>query len=316
MGRPWWRRAAFDEECEEPGSHLARAMAYETLVVAFTAVAVAVLVFVVSRGQFEDLYVKVGGATPSDEVVVMSIGEEALHLWDASDPEPTLTPRGLLAQLVTFCDAAGASVVVLDVLLDRPAEDDILLLHAARSAQAPVVGATRFMETEPVSGAEFAAGLAPIYGDVLRPGFANLQVEEPWLFSDAKLVRKAPLRREVSLSRLSGAWPMNIIGAEQGEGVVIESLALVAARAHGADIVIGEDPLLIAFSGPERSGSIPTVRASAALRALGASALAFSEGLIFLDDKDAPRAREAFEKAVAADPNLQPAKDALAALEI
>jgi hypothetical protein len=46
------------------------------------------------------------------------------------------------------------------------------------------------------------------------------------------------------------------------------------------------------------------------------AALAFSEGLIFLDDKDAPRARESFEKAIAADPNLQPAKDALAALDI
>ena len=46
------------------------------------------------------------------------------------------------------------------------------------------------------------------------------------------------------------------------------------------------------------------------------AALAFSEGLIFLDGKDTPRAREAFEKAVAADPNLQPAKDALAALDI
>lgn len=46
------------------------------------------------------------------------------------------------------------------------------------------------------------------------------------------------------------------------------------------------------------------------------AALAFSEGLIFLDGKDAPRAREAFEKAIAADPDLQPAKDALAALDI
>ena len=46
------------------------------------------------------------------------------------------------------------------------------------------------------------------------------------------------------------------------------------------------------------------------------AALAFSEGLIFLDGEDAPRAREAFEKAVAADPNLQPAKDALAALDL
>lgn len=46
------------------------------------------------------------------------------------------------------------------------------------------------------------------------------------------------------------------------------------------------------------------------------AAVAFSEGLIFLDGKDAPRAREAFQKAVEADPNLKPAQDALAALDL
>ena len=46
------------------------------------------------------------------------------------------------------------------------------------------------------------------------------------------------------------------------------------------------------------------------------AAIAFSEGLIFLDGKDAPRAREAFQKAVDADPNLKPAQDALAALDL
>jgi len=278
MPRRWWRRAAPDEECEEPGSHLARAMAYETLVVAFTAVAVAVLVFVVSRGQFEDLYVKAGGVETSDEVVLLSIGEEALYLWDPADPEPEVTSRALLGQLVRFADAAGARVVVLDVLLDRPAED-IPLLDAARAAQAPVVGATRFATTDPVSGAEFAAGLAPIYGELIHPGFANLQVEEPWLFSEVKLVRRAPLQRQVSTARLGGPWPMNIVGAEQSDEATIESLALVAARLAGADPVIDEDPLLIAFSGPEQAGSIPTVRASAALRALGASALAEAMGV-------------------------------------
>lgn len=279
MARPWWRRAAPDEECEEPGSHLARAMAYETLVVAFTAIALAVLVFVVSRGQFEDLYVKTGGVTPSDEVVLLSIGEEALYLWDPAAPEPEVTPRPLLAQLVRFADAAGAEVIVLDVLLDRPATDDVALLDAARAARAPVVGATRFVQTDPVSGAEFAAGLAQVYGPLIQPGFANLQVEEPWLLSEDRLVRRAPLQRRVSTARLTGSWPMNIIGAEQSDEVQLESLALVAARAAGADPVLDEDPLLIAFSGPERSGAIPTVRASAALRALGAAALAEAMGV-------------------------------------
>ena len=47
-----------------------------------------------------------------------------------------------------------------------------------------------------------------------------------------------------------------------------------------------------------------------------AAAVSFSEGLIYLDKKDLPRAREAFESAVAANPNLDAAKNELASLEI
>jgi TolB-like protein len=50
-------------------------------------------------------------------------------------------------------------------------------------------------------------------------------------------------------------------------------------------------------------------------RALEA-AVAFSEGLIFLDRSDVPRAREAFQQAVAANPALDAAQQALASLEI
>ncbi len=46
------------------------------------------------------------------------------------------------------------------------------------------------------------------------------------------------------------------------------------------------------------------------------AAVAFSEGLIFLDRSDVPRAREAFEQAVAASPQLEAAKHALSSLEI
>lgn len=48
-----------------------------------------------------------------------------------------------------------------------------------------------------------------------------------------------------------------------------------------------------------------------------AGALAFSQGLIHADKKDAPQAREAFEQAVAANPELEEmAKEQLAALDI
>ncbi len=49
--------------------------------------------------------------------------------------------------------------------------------------------------------------------------------------------------------------------------------------------------------------------------ALGA-AVAFSEGLIYLDKKDVGRARESFEKAVAANPKLEVAKAELANMDL
>ncbi|MFT7520471.1 MAG: TolB-like protein [Kiritimatiellia bacterium] len=47
-----------------------------------------------------------------------------------------------------------------------------------------------------------------------------------------------------------------------------------------------------------------------------AAAVAYSEGLIFLDNKDAGRARESFEKALTNDPDLQLAKAELASLDL
>lgn len=46
------------------------------------------------------------------------------------------------------------------------------------------------------------------------------------------------------------------------------------------------------------------------------AAVAYSEGLIFLDQKDTTRAREAFEKALVADPKLAAARTELAALDL
>lgn len=46
------------------------------------------------------------------------------------------------------------------------------------------------------------------------------------------------------------------------------------------------------------------------------AAVAYSEGLIHLDQKDLPRAREAFERAVAADPQLDAAKAELARMQL
>lgn len=46
------------------------------------------------------------------------------------------------------------------------------------------------------------------------------------------------------------------------------------------------------------------------------AAVAFSEGLIFLDRSDVPRARESFQQALAADPALEAAREALGSLDI
>lgn len=46
------------------------------------------------------------------------------------------------------------------------------------------------------------------------------------------------------------------------------------------------------------------------------AALAFSEGLILLDQKELGRARESFQKAVAADPRLDEARSQLAAMDL
>ncbi len=297
MSRPWWRRASPDEECQEPGSHLVRAMAYETLVVTVTAVSAAVLLFVLSRGQFEDLYLAARGSAPaSDQVTLVTIGEEALYLYDPATPRPEVTPRPLLASLVRFLDAAGAEVIVLDVLLDQEAPGDAALVEAAADFPGTVVAAERFVTSEPSSRHDFLPGLHPVFEDHILGGFANLQIEQPWLFSEAHLVRSAPMIREVSRARLAGSFPSNVVGGEQSEGWQAASLALVAATAKvggplsrlqepgiGAS-TLGlpetpaplSEPLVINFRGPERADPIPTVRAAAILRAMAQVELARS----------------------------------------
>jgi TolB-like protein len=66
---------------------------------------------------------------------------------------------------------------------------------------------------------------------------------------------------------------------------------------------------------PAPAGASETVVVAPNEQSLNA-AIAFSEGLIHLDQKDVPRAREAFEKAVAADPHLEAARAELDRLKL
>jgi CHASE2 domain-containing sensor protein len=267
-------------------------MAYEVVVIAVTFVSVAVLGFLVSRGQFEDLYIKARGPAPvSGQVALLTVGDEALYLWNPEDAQPEVTPRAMLAELIRFCDEAGAEVVVLDVLMDRAEPGDDVLANAIRETGMPVVAAVRLVETDPQSHHLFAAGITPALEDTIVPGFANLQEEEPWLFSEVTLVRKAPLTAHAATARMTGLWPMNMVGAEQSDDTVLPSLAMAGAflksqgdatelaRRLGSGESLGlpslpsEESVLINFRGREGQDGIPTAKASNALRAAGTSAM-------------------------------------------
>jgi CHASE2 domain-containing sensor protein len=296
-----------------PTSRLSHHLSYEITQAVVVAAVLAILAFVILGGRLADVYLWLRSSAPtSGQVTLLTVGEESLYLFDPSDPSPQITPRALLAELVRFVDAAGASVVVLDFLLDRPCEDDALLAAAARDHGA-VVGAERFVVSDPDSGREFAAGPAAGFGDAIASGFANLHEEQHALFSSGDLlVRRTPLVRRVAWARQEGAWPMGLVGGDQADAQVRASMPLLAAWMHtsggsAADLQrllddgCGGSPLgceldaagmglpalpgdvhellEINFRGPEGRDDIPTLRAAQVLRAAGESALMRSVGV-------------------------------------
>jgi CHASE2 domain-containing sensor protein len=311
----WLRREVPADPSMDPVSHLTHHLGYEVSQAMVVAVVLACLAFAGLGGRFADLYVWLRGSAPvSDQVTLLSIGDEALYLWDPADPAPEVTPRALLAELVRFGDAAGARVIVLDILLDRPAGGDVALASAAE-AHGAVIGAERFAVTDPGAGREFAAGITPALAGSVGAGFANLHEEERSLFSGSLLARKAPLVRRLARATLTGPYPTNLVGGEQTDGEVRPSLALLAAwlqaGGHPASHVdqliaqlhagctgrplacgIGgselglpglpaglEEPLAINFRGREHGDPITTVRAAEALRVMGQDALMRSLGV-------------------------------------
>ena len=296
-----------------PTSRLTHHLSYEITQAMVVGAVLAILAFVLLGGRFADLYLWLRPAAPvSDQVALLTVGEEALYIFDPADPAPEVTPRALLAELVRFVDAAGASVVVLDFLLDLPADGDDLLADAA-AAHGAVVGAERFVVSDPGSGREFAAGPAAAYGDTVATGFANLHEEQHALFSSGDLlVRRTPLVRRVAWARQENPWPMGLVGGDQIDAQVRPSMPLLAAYMHtsgnaavdlqrrldegcsgapltcdleAADLGLPgwpgglHDLLEIHYRGAEGADLIPTVRAAQVLRVAGESALMRSVGV-------------------------------------
>lgn len=292
-------------------TYIVRAMVYEVWVVALTGLAVSLLLFVGLGSGITDVYLQTRGVGPvSGHVAQVTIGEEALYLWDPTVPEPDVTPRALLAEIVRFLDRAGADVIVLDVLLDRPEPGDAELAAAAK-AHGAVVAAERYVLTEPATDLQFQAGVNPAYAGSLAGGFANLY-QRTTILSQDLLVRGAPLVKRVSRARATGRWPGNLVGAVQDDGAVVPSMALAAAwmfqrHRQGLSARIEElertlqehcvgapdlvcdldlpklglppadgdlaDVLPINFRAPEHSDPLPTVRAADILRVSGQAAL-------------------------------------------
>jgi adenylate cyclase len=69
------------------------------------------------------------------DIALLFIGDRSL----AQYPYQLPIDRGLLGQIVLALDAAGAKVIGLDVILDRPTDRDDRLIDAIRSSKAPVV---------------------------------------------------------------------------------------------------------------------------------------------------------------------------------
>lgn len=283
-------------------------VAHEVVVNVLAAAALGALAFVGLGGRVEDLYLRLGGAEPASSTVsVLAIDEEALYLWDPSNPEPVVTPRELLAEMVDFLRLAGARVVVVDVLTDTPAEGDEPL-RAAVLAHGRVVVAERFSPGAAGDPVPFAP--ASVLHDVALPAFANLGQEETTLFSGDMLVREVPPVVAVARAALRGPWPQNVVGGFADDDAPVPALSLAAAylattgdgpglaarlaalcggtpaRCSGGLADLGlpasdgalHDPLPIYFRGPPGADGVPTVPAARVLRLLAERALARSLG--------------------------------------
>ncbi len=309
--RRWWEPPPGMPFSPEPSGHLTRNFAYEVAVALVSFLAAVITWFIVMGGEMQDVYVFYHRHAPaSEQVSLVTIGEEALYLWNPDDPEPDVTPRPLIAELVRFLDAAGARVIVLDILLEEPAPGDEHLVAAAK-AHGAVIGAEHWRLTDPSTGRHFVPGIISAYDGAIHPAFANMEEQPASLFAAELLVRRTGLLHRVSRVRVDGVWPNNVVGSYDNNSALMPGLGLAAAWLHqerGAnpdatlrdlDKLLREhctgvplqcsitpaelgfpalpvavhEPMDINFRGPEGADDIRTVRASQILRAMGQTEL-------------------------------------------
>ena len=305
--RAWWRQDARLPYSTEPQAHLVRNMAYEIGVAIVSALSMLIVVFLAYGGSFRDVYTLTRAYAPtSSRVALVTVGDDALYLWDSENPHPERTSRAMLANVVRFLEAADADVVVLDYLLDGNTEEDVSLAEAARSHGRVVVAEAAHL-SDPASGRRFSVAPAAAIDQTTTSGIANFQEERASLVSEERYVRSSPLLARVARVRTTGPFPSGIVGALQDDAAVLPSLALQAAwlaQHPGADpsslqtmlqLSCGDTPLRckldwsdlgipaaptppssileINFRGPEQGDGLPTIPASRILRAMGETAL-------------------------------------------
>lgn len=197
-----------------------------------------ILGFTAFGGMFLDVYQNLSPSEPvSGEVTLLTIGPEALHLWDSENPNPDVTPRAMLAELISILETAGARTIVLDVLLTSSQDGDDLLAQAIKN-HGTVVTAEQFVVNQPRTSKQYIAGTTPQIADVVGVGHANLYFTEPILFTGEMIFRGVHLVHFGQRSSIKGTWPNTVLNGGVFE-TISPSLSLAGAWLHQAR---GHDP--------------------------------------------------------------------------
>jgi len=170
-----------------------------------------VIGFLLFSGQFQDLYLTlrrpfISWSPEEPAVSLVALNERTVYLWSGQSPDNnTHTPRSLLAELVSALGAAGASVIVIDILLEDAGEGDDALQQAATEHGAVIV-AERVLQPladQPL----FSIPTQPSFQDAVTPAITSMTEEDTSFLSQGRRrVRSAPLIRTLTRTLPGPAW--------------------------------------------------------------------------------------------------------------